>query len=103
MVAIQWMMTLDCPSTLRLLLLLLLLALVLPLPLLCAAAAPLLLLLLLVVFLAAVQLHWLLLRYSMLLLLLCNYLQFLWMVSENHGPQLHLPLNLFERRDRQRW
>ncbi len=76
---------------LRLLLLLLLLALVLPLPLLCAAAAPPLLLL---VFLAAAQLHWLLPRYSMLLLLLCNYLQFLWMVSENHGPQLHLPLNL---------
>jgi hypothetical protein len=30
----------------------------------------------------------------MLLLLLCNYLQFLWMMSENHDPQLHLPLNL---------
>ncbi len=79
---------------LRLLLLLLLLALVLPLLLLCAAAAPPLLLLLLLVFLAAAQLHWLLLRYSMLLLLLCNYLQFLWMMSENHDPQLHLPLNL---------
>lgn len=76
---------------LHLLLLLLLLALVLPLLLLCAAAAPPLLLLL---FLAAAQLHWLLLRYSMLLLLLCNYLQFLWMMSENHDPQLDLPLNL---------
>jgi hypothetical protein len=60
--------------------------------LLCAAAAPPPLLLL--VFLAAAQLHWLLLRYSMLLLLLCNYLQFLWMMSENHDPQLRLPLNL---------
>jgi hypothetical protein len=82
---------------LRLLLLLFLLALVLPLPLLCAAAAPpllVLLLVLLLLFLAAAQPHWLLLRYSMLLLLLCNYLQFLWMMSENHDPQLHLPLNL---------